>query len=435
MLKRDLFLQAFAGGNYKRKSFVISLFALINEEPAAWQKDSYPFRVVHTPTTWFCIDPDSNELVPIEDAKADAPLFRMHEVIQLNAGDIPNLTESIETTYGRLLFNYVALVNAFGNKIPYINKRVTASEIEKIILPIFKDTPEKIEDRKENEIYVDEYLIFANAMFYLSGFSQITVPGASEKSLTAAPGIAKLKAQLLEQYKDSLDDPESIAKIDSALVAYDREYLKGDSSEGFLNVNDASIVSVRKKLYSMHGAEVGLGDGTKVELIQNSLAEGWDMNSFPAINNALRAGSFNRGAETMKGGEAFKWLQRASSNISVVTEDCGSTLGNNVLVTEDKLKWIMGFNLVAKEGSVLIETIEDAKKYLGKKVVVRSPMYCKAEKNGYCHKCIGSNLSNSPTGLSLAITQYGSTMMYINMRAMHGSALSLAKMGYKTAIF
>jgi hypothetical protein len=153
------------------------------------------------------------------------------------------------------------------------------------------------------------------------------------------------------------------------------------------------------------------------------------------MNNVTRAGSFNRGAETMKGGEAFKWLQRASSNINVTIDDCGTKLGNTVLVTEDKLQWITGFNVVTNDGSVLVSNIEEARKYLGKTIIVRSPMYCKVPKTDYCHKCIGSNLSNSPTGLSVAITQYGSAMLYISMQAVHGKIMAVAKMDYKTAIF
>ena len=217
-------------------------------------------------------------------------------------------------------------------------------------------------------------------------------------------------------------------------MAYDKEYIKGDLGEGFLIKGDA-YSKVRKKLFSMHGAEVGLEEATKLELIKNSLNEGWDMNAFPEMNNSLRAGSYNRGQETMKGGEAFKWLQRSSSNINITIDDCGSGLGIVLDVNDTNYSSLVGFTLVTKEGMLKIPDLETAKKYIDKKVMMRSPMFCKVGKTDFCHTCVGENLSNNPTGASVAITGFGSTMMQIQMKKMHGQTLQLAKMDFKISIF
>lgn len=435
MDKRSLLFAAFKAGEYKRKRFVISLFSLINEAPAEWQKDITPYRIIQTPTAYFFIDPNNNnEIYPIDDAVAGQPLFNVKDTLTIKAGEIPNVTEDITTTYGRLLFNYVVLIYSFNDKIPYINYKIKASQIENILIPLFKDTPEKDEDRSNKYIYVDEYLKFTSSMFYLTAFTQLCVPGVTAKLITPAPGMDKLKAKLLEQYKDTLNDPETISKIDAELVAYDKEYIKGDLGEGFLIKGDA-YSKVRKKLFSMHGAEVGLEEATKLELIKNSLNEGWDMNAFPEMNNSLRAGSYNRGQETMKGGEAFKWLQRSSSNINITIDDCGSGLGIVLDVNDTNYSSLVGFTLVTKEGMLKIPDLETAKKYIDKKVMMRSPMFCKVGKTDFCHTCVGENLSNNPTGASVAITGFGSTMMQIQMKKMHGQTLQLAKMDFKISIF
>ena len=57
------------------------------------------------------------------------------------------------------------------------------------------------------------------------------------------------------------------------------------------------------------------------------------------------------------------------------------------------------------------------------------------DKTDFCHVCVGKRLSNNPTGLSVAITSYGSTMMYINMKAMHSSTISVARMDIEKEIF
>lgn len=435
MLKKDFFLAAMSAGCYKRKNFILSIFALIQEVPGAWTKDTYPFRLIQTPTSYFYVNPNNiMELLPITDAIAGEPLFKIKDKLELKANDVINLSEAITTTYGRVLFNYIVLINSFNNKIEFINRQITPSDVEKIILTRLKNKPNKIEEYSDSDIYVDEYLKFCDAMFFLTGFTQLCVPGATKKTVTAAPGILELKAKLIEKYKDRLHDPEIVAIIDAELVAFDKNYMKGDLGEGFL-IKDESYKKIRKKLFGMHGAEVGLEEKIEVDLIQNALSEGWDINAFPAMNNSLRAGSFNRGAETMKGGEAFKWLQRTSSNINITIDDCGSELGNETLVTEDNLNWFIGYNIITTSGIVTIVTVDDIRKYIGKIVIVRSPMYCKVDKTDFCHACVGINLSNNPTGASVAITGFGSTMMNIFMKANHGKILALAKMNYKNAIF
>ena len=433
MLKSEYFKKAIQAGEYKRKSWVMSIFSLIKEAPAAWQKDSTPYRLVQTPTAYFYIDPENNnQLYPIDDAIPGEPLFNIKDKISLKANELPNLSVDIITTYGRVLFNCAVLVNAFNNKIPYINTRVSASELEKIILPLLKDTP-NTDNKDDNFIYIDEYLRFCDSMFYLGAFTQLCVPTATKKVITAAPGVIELKNKLLEQYKDTLDDPATIAKIDAELVQYDKDYMKGDLGEGFL-INNEAYSKVRKKLFSMHGAESGLENKVEVDLIPNSLSQGWDINKFPEMNNSLRSGIFDRGTETMKGGEAFKWLQRSSSNINITIKDCGTKLGNTITITDSNYNYLVGFNIFTNSGPLMINDDTEAKQYIGKTVTVRSPMYCKVDKTDYCHTCVGRNLSDNPTGASVAITGFGSILMLLSMKKMHGRVLSLVKMNYKEAI-
>lgn len=432
MLKRDFLIAAFKTHEYKRRAFIYSAFAITKEAPDDWKKDPYPYRIVCTPTGYFFVNPtNTQELLIIEDGVANTPLFNVKEPITITAEDIPNATGSIETTYGRLLFNYTALAYPFGKKIPYINEQVTPSKVEELIIKRLKDNPEKDSDRNEQDIYIDEYLKFTDAMFYMVSFTQLCVPAFTPKSIITPVGINEYKKKLLEENKDKLSDPSTIAKIDAALVEYDKKWLEGDESEGFLISNKSRKV-VRKKLYGMVGAEQGLEDKMEMDLVPNSLAEGWDINKFPEMSNIMRAGSFKRGAETQLGGVSVKWFFRATSNCNVTVDDCGSKLGMDFLITENTLYKTIGFTEVGKSERITEET---AKQYVGKIVKLRSPMYCKLDKTDYCKTCVGERLANNPTALSVAITEYGSVMMAASMSAVHGKVLSLAKINYKEDIF
>lgn len=483
MKKHEFFINAMKAGEYRRRAWVISAFSIINEPDDAWKKDPYPYRIVQTRTAFFFVNPENtSELIRLEDCDPTIAPFNNRDQFMLNAGDIPNYDngqEPIKTSYGQLFFNWVMCAYPFGAKIPYLTGRISPRVMEELVIHRLKDDPSTsaqlvldaanrmhnsgqipIADQvnamhvaagkeapfeasqlpslasdanpEEAPIYVKEYLVMADAAFYLAGFTQLWVPAATRKGMTAPPGIAELKAKLLEQYKDKLHDPAVIAKIDAELIKYDTEYLKGDAAEGFLIENKSRKV-VRRKLFLMTGAEAGLDDGIDVDLIQNSLSEGWDINKFPIMNDSLRAGSYNRGAETMLGGEAVKWLLRASSNMMVTQEDCHSTLGIPVTLSDMNKKKYLGFSVVTAEGSEKLHD-DTIGKYLGQQVMVRSPMFCRLEKTDYCAICVGERLALNPTALSSAVSEYGSKFMLLFMKKMHGTQLALAHMDYRTAI-
>jgi hypothetical protein len=435
VIKRDFFLAAMRAEEFRRQAWVLSAFCLINEGPDDWKKDPYPYRIVQMPSGHFFVDPDNNgELSPIEGATKGEPIFQVKERIQLKKGEIINLKKDVDTTYGNLLLNYIVLVYPFKDKLDYMEGRFSPKDVEKLILKRLVDNPKEGETLPEGKISVEEYLNYADAAFATVAYTQMCVPAATEKTMTAAPGIFELRDKLLKENWERRNDPAVIAKIDAELVAFDKAYLKGDRGADYLLSGKAYDI-VRKRQFGMHGAEAGLNDGVEVELIDKSLSEGWDISKFPAYNNSLRAGSFNRGRETMLGGESVKWLFRASSNVAVTEKDCGSKIGNEITVDGDNYNWIVGFWLIGSGEPTLVPDAEEAKKCIGKTVSVRSPMYCKLEKTDYCECCVGVALASNPTALSAAITDYGSVMMYINMQAVHGKKLSVQKLDWQRYIF
>lgn len=434
MNKQQLFIAAMAAGEYKRRGWIISAFSLIREAPDDWKKEAYPYRIVHTPTGYSYVDPENeNQLTVIPDVAVGTPLYQMKEKVLIKKGELANVNRDITTTYGNVIVNCHVLIYSFGHKVPYIEGKMSPNMVEELILPRMRDTPAEGEPRDDKFLYMDEYQRFADGSFALAGFAQLCVPAATEKTMTSAPGIRELRAKLLEENKDRLHDPAVIAKIDAELVAHDRAWLKGDLSEGFL-ITKKSIEIVRKRQHSMHGAEVGLSEGVDVELIKNSLAEGWDISKFTAMNNSLRAGSFNRGAQTMLGGAANKELTRASSNLYVTERDCGSQMGIPMDVDGDNYKQLAGLYLVAAKEPISVPDVEEAKKYVGKSVLRRSPMFCKLNNTDYCECCVGDRLAANPAALSIAVSEFGAAFLELFMGAAHAKALTVHKLDWKKRI-
>jgi len=448
MKKIDFFLAAMRAQEYKRTAWVISAFSLISEGPDDWKKDPYPYRIVQTPGGQLYVNPQNpEELLPIEGTVGGQPPFRMKDPVKLSFGHVENIREGdpIITTYGNVLFNYIAVIYPFGRKIAFQTGVVTASKMESLIVDRLQDDPKPGDPLPKAmasaaPIYVSEYLKFCDAMFGLSAYTQLCVPACTAKTITAPPGIKELRERLLEENKDRLHDPAVIAAIDQELVQYLKDWMKGDLGMGFL-IKDKSFSNVRRKLYLMGGAEYGMDDNNpEVRLIRKSLSEGWDPEMFDIMNTASRSGSFSRGALTELGGEATKWLFRASSNMTVALDDCGSTLGVEVFAGKGEESKLIGFTAIIPTPGVKDEYLmkkidrENVGEYMGKRLYLRSPMYCKGPKTDFCKVCVGDKLATNPTGLSTAIAEYGSVFLTTSMKSMHNTSLVLKKMD-KDSVF
>ena len=190
MNKKDLFIKAMQAKCYERLAWSFSAFCLIRENEDDYKKDIYPYRIISNPTGYFYCDPDqNNELVRVEDGIVGTPLYTLKDRLDIEVKDIPNLQSNINTSYGNLLVNWITLVHSFGNKVPYQEGKFSIKKIEKLIIDRIEETPTNESDKKDNLVYIDEYVKFSNSVFFLTGLAQVCVWAATEKMLLPPPGI------------------------------------------------------------------------------------------------------------------------------------------------------------------------------------------------------------------------------------------------------
>lgn len=419
-------------GLYKDLAWLITAFSVSRATESA---KAHPWCILSDITGHYTLD-EHHTKIQIEDAPPDVPVYQFSDLVKIDHTNIPNCKIALETTYGNWFINYLLLVNPFGTKIDYLDGDITPDRIEKKLLANFHDNVKPGQKEEPDAFYVHEYLKYANAMFFLTGLTQLAVWTATKKTIQPSPGIDKLRNELLVENAGHLEHLETIAGMNKKLGAFDRESMRGDPGYVFLSTDgDKSFDVVRMKKYNMHGAEVGMADNAvKGVLVKNSLYEGWEVDKFPIMNDSSRAGSFNRGFQTQLGGVQVKWILRATSNMNITIDDCGSTMGVEYHITQNNVSKLPGYYVVDENGTTYIKNEAQAGSYLGKVVHRRSPMYCKLTETDFCKACVGSKLAISPEGLSLAASEYGSIIMGIFMKAMHGKKLSTAKMNYKTAI-
>lgn len=421
MLKRDFFLEAVRNEAYRHKVWVFNMFSITRQTEGP-NKNESGYQLLRGEKHYYYLDDEENP-VYLEDTDINEPPFRFKEEVSLSTGELPNVDRDLTTTYGNVLFNMVVLVYAFNDKISFktglIKTKAIEAEIEKRLI---SDGEKPVINNKtiENPIYVSEFLNYVDAIMSLEGYSQLCVPSASRRSLTSDPELHKRRDELLEKYKDRLNDPSVVAKIEEELIAIDKAWIKGDISEGFYH-QDKSFNVIRKKMHMLGGYESAFGQDGRT--VKNSLVEGWNLDDFPTLVNSLREGTYNRGAETQLGGVAAKTINRMFQNTRISEEDCGSTLGIDHEVTEKNKNEYIGFYRVMANGSPEAINEGNVDKYVNKTLTMRSPMFCKTSRANYCKTCLGNANSENPTGLGSLAGAVGSQLLYIKMKKMHGTSL------------
>lgn len=404
------------------KNWLYGLFSLIIKPSGP----VYNYRVEKDPSGYYCNI--NGERIKIEDATGNDPLFKHTDTINITDGVTGNYISDkpLETTVGRLILNKFILGDILGNRIPYINKKFNIKDINNMIAPLLISNG--TERTNNSSIYVHEYIQTQDKCLIFTSLSSIIGRGVSKIAITKAPGITEYKNKLLKEYEGKLHDPVVLSEFEKKLQDYDDNYLKNDPAYGTVIKGKVKNIG-RKKMFVTFGAERTFEDRADVIPITNSLEEGWDTSEtkFKAYIDALRAGSYARGAETENGGVASKTLLRALNSFSVLNTDCGTKSGLTRSIKNFNYKTLVGRKIASGGKWTLIETKDVAKKYVNSDVIVRSPMYCKTPGDKVCVHCMGEYFIENPNAVISSILDISNVLMAMFMAAMHGKELSTAK--------
>lgn len=353
-----------------------------------------------------------NYLCDFSEAE-NTPLFDAIDTFVLDKNETFHVTERITTTFGRFFFNY-AVWYSNGVEVEYNNDKQGPKTIGSLLTKLLLAktiTPE-----------VARKVI--NAVFYVASFTALFVPTLTEKSMMNSPEVMKRKKELLEEYGEKLTDPLVAKEYEQELIAMDKKFLEGDKAKRFLDPLPSKTYDIhRKKMFISIGGIPAFDAGSnKYTFIPNSLSEGWTIDAFPDICNEIRKGAYDRGKETAKGGEQTKFLLRVFQDVRITEEDCGSVHGIPMELDEETAKEHFGQYIVTNKGPVLLNA-DTAPQFYGKRVLVRSPMFCKT-KVGRCAKCSGEMFKTlNSDAIGMTMLKVGSRFTTLSMKNMHGTVI------------
>lgn len=422
------FINALRSQAHYKRAWMIRTFGVALDDPNTVTGELPPWTVLRTATNVQVKLPDG-QMEILEEAKLGEPVLSAKSVIFVPPKFFEFWPEGGFTTAGNLVYNSCCLWPVVGAKFGYINERVDERKIEAKFAEAMIDDPEDPSQKDPNLIYVSDWLQYGRAIKYQEEFSSLFVWTLSENSIVPSDEVLKRKEELLAeaQANGTIGDPVTQAKIFKELEDLDSKQLAQDPGAAFITSGKSKLV--RRKLTSMYGAEQGLDVSQKPLLITQSLHDGLRPEHLVDVMNVSRAGSFDRGAETMYGGVEAKWGDRVMQGSKVVAEDCGSQLGYTYEVTPRTIANTIGRWMFTSEGVKLIEDKHQAMALIGQTIKVRAPNRCKAAPlTKWCTVCLGAQLSANPRALGLSVSAYGSGFLQLSLQSMHAKATVLVRL-------
>lgn len=441
-------LAAASAGKFKRRDWLLDAFTVteptnkvddaskafrvgssVELEQTAYPKLGLGDIIGFNESTKGVVSKVENDLLTVDIiSKKDEPCWGLLDVFELTSADLTS-TFGISpfskskvgmTSVGRLLINTMVLVYPFDNPIfEYINDNPGPDAITK-----------KVKDALlEKKITVEQFEKFINYVYFIGHLNELNTPSLSLRSLQTNPKVAEYKKKFIEEHKDQMHDPLVIQKLESELIALDKEWIGDDHSEVLMNgLGKKSWLVQRKKMFLTIGGipafDTVAGD---MDFIEHSLSEGHTIKTLPSIANEIRKGSYERGVETAKGGTETKFIMRVFQDAVITEDDCGTKRTVEVDCTSGVPgpKDFIGRTLRVN-GKDVIVTRENCDELIkGKIIHLYSPLTCETVGN-FCYKCCGAKSKDlNAKMLGIEAIRITSKFTTVSMKNMHGTALAV----------
>lgn len=396
-----------------------------------WEKQSILSLVTQVDGLYYIdLIEDKKQLIKITDYIKDQPLFSFQDLIDVDSSWHPMIKNKIQTKIGCLILNVNVLYSAFKDKFGYINESISMSKIKDRIATQVKSDNEA----GPNDLKISEMIQCFDRLMFYTNIANIINIASTKKSITAPPGIKEKAEALFKEYEGQLSDPVKLVELENKLTELDTEYLKDDIPAQRIFTKKSKIA--RKKMFLLFGDTGDFIKSSQAKPIIPSLTTGIspDSEDFPKYMNDLRFGSFSRGSSTQLGGYTYKILQRSLSGLNILGEECDTKRGlKRTLSRSDALKIINRYILQNNKWK-LIETKDEALRYEGKEVIIRSPMYCTASKNSICYKCMNEIYKNIPTGVTNIASELSSVILNLFLKLMHGTVIESTELQIKDLV-
>ena len=358
------------------------------------------------------------------DGTMSKPEYFMGDTMKIPA-HYWNNERAITTTVGRFLW-YQNVIHFTGLQdiIPFSNEIITASVCGKLEANISHAL-------NENTVTTDTVVRYIDMRDWLGlQLHAVICTSFTPKILFLPKSLQDYKKKLIKDNEKQLKagDPRAGELVEKELLNKAREVLKGDpgmdlydsGARGSFGNNYKNINLIRGPVYNE--------STKKYDFIANSLMDGLKKTDFTPHSNEIVNGAYPKSIGTAESGYLGKEINAILQMEQLDPDpesDCGTKLYLEIEIPKYNTHQY-DYRFILENGKLVCLTPDIISKYVGKKVKMRSVMFCKNEHK--CSKCAG--LYYYKTGklfIGLQTSRISTTLSRGNMKKFHENLVKTSK--------
>ena len=343
-----------------------------------------------------------------------------HVKLELARGDV---TETIETTVGRIMFN-----RCLPDAMEYINETIGGGNICEIVRKVYQVATEEQMSKFLDAIKKLGFDWMSRGGLTFGVDDMLTPPS---KDALLKEGLEKVEAinnnyqqgliTNVERYNQVIDVWTGIdIAISNELLTITRNHKRGKNSIYMMSASKARGSKDQiKQLCGMRGlmsttAKKHTTGAISEHPILSSLKDGLSTLEYIIASKGARRGLLATTMKTAEAGYLTRKLVYSAQELVISEGDCNTLSGRNVSIIyqNGQIKVPLGVQVISRivaqdvidlnNGSIILERGELITKEVAEKIdklglpslKMRSPIYCEA-KEGICIQCYGTNLGRN----------------------------------------
>ena len=330
--------------------------------------------------------------------------------------------EIIKTTVGRYIRNKFAIPTEYLKEYGYCNYPFDSDNLKKFesncanLLLTDKMTPKAYTD------YLDRAEWLAMSM------SRTVMPGLNVDILKLLPEVNEKKKELFNEYGDALNtDVNVMSKVEKELLSTAKKALETKyniPSYDYFKSGEFSFANNYKKASINNGIMKNPVDN-KLMYVKSNFADGISIDDYDKMSLLTIFGGYSRGVETQDYGYISKKINNACMSL-ILDEDPNSDCGTDKCISikiQPNLKSLYIGRFIKENGKLVELTNSNIGNYVGKEVLMRSPLYCKNEH--ICSKCAGTLMYKiGIKNIGTVVSNMSGSLLNLSLKSFHSSAVS-----------
>ena len=347
------------------------------------------------------------------------PKFSTNDKFLLPANAYFNTT-AIETTVGRYLVNFFVFPKKFLMGRGYINDVLTKGKYKSIEGEIGAALMNDEITTADYEEYVN------NATWLFLGQAYLLCVALDHNLIIPIDDVIKERDKLFDENAEKLADGDAhtIKKVEDQLMkkAQDELHSRNIASMDYYDSGVADFSNHYKRTAIMVGAIKNPANG-KIEMVKSNFTDGLQKSEYGTTSHLSTAGGYARAEGTKDGGYSNKKIVNSTANMELDEEgsDCGTPFTCSIQITNYNHS-VLTDRYIVENGKLVLLDEKTIKKYIGKTVNLRTPLYCHGGK--ICNMCAGNMYYKLATrNIGVHTSTIGGTILNNGMKAFHDATI------------